>query len=367
MAQDYLIGNIKGPKGDTGAQGPQGPQGPKGDTGATGPQGPKGDTGAQGPQGIQGETGPTGPSGATGPQGPTGATGPKGDTGATGPRGPAGPSDILDGLGNSIVQGPMTAPQNLLINGDFQINQREQENYVSSGYTVDMWKAYKTNVNVIENGVNANRNTTSENGFLTQIIGDISRLKQYTACAKINDRICVWSFTPQTTSQRKSFNNFNLFSKLTNSNLEIGIELTTNTILNIEYIRLYEGIIAYKGQKEDYSTALMRCQQYVLGFKKNGLTTIGYALVNRTNVIFTIPTPTTFADKPIVFSSIGMSIIIDGIASAGLNNIGVEGISNNMIQGSAELSVDWSDYRGNMARIYLTGDNPNVVFTCEPL
>lgn len=67
MAQDYLIGNIKGPKGD------------------------KGDTGPKGPTGPQGTTGPQGKIGPTGPQGPQG---PAGSTGATGPRGPAGPTTV---------------------------------------------------------------------------------------------------------------------------------------------------------------------------------------------------------------------------------------------------------------------------------
>ena len=71
MAQDYLIGNIKGSKGDKGDTGPQGPTGPQG---ATGPQG---ETGPTGPQGQQG---PAGSTGATGPQGPAGPTTVKKDT-----------------------------------------------------------------------------------------------------------------------------------------------------------------------------------------------------------------------------------------------------------------------------------------------
>ena len=35
-----------------------------------------------------------------------------------------------------------------------------------------------------------------------------------------------------------------------------------NSNVTIEYIRLYEGNIEYKGQKEDYATALMRCLPY---------------------------------------------------------------------------------------------------------
>lgn len=38
---------------------------------------------------------------------------------------------------------------NLLINGDFQINQRDQSEYSSSGYWYDMWNNYH------EAGINA--------------------------------------------------------------------------------------------------------------------------------------------------------------------------------------------------------------------
>lgn len=157
----------------------------------------------------------------------------------------------------------LTHGSNILSNGDFQINQRGLSSYQSSGYTLDMWKAYKVNVTIIENGLSVNRNTTSENGFFTQIVENISQSKQYTICTKVFDEIYIWTFTPTITSQRKNFTNFNLFFKLTDSKLEVGFELNTNTILNIEYIDLFDGTIAYPHAKEDYSIALLRCMRFV--------------------------------------------------------------------------------------------------------
>lgn len=290
-----------------------------------------------------------------------------------------GRSSILDGLGNLITEAPMTAPRNLLINGDFQCWQRGTsfEKSDSWKYTADMWMA-TCGVEKSDNGVKLIFDGTmvgSSKRTFQQFIPDSKRLKSKKASIGIGidgkNYEIKGSFleNQQMNGVQQIIDDLEVALGWSVSKqmyvLIIRCGISKNVLIN--YVDLFEGEIAYKHQKEDEATALMRCQQYVLGFKKNGLTTIGYALVNGKNVIFTIPTPTTFADKPIVSSNIGMSIIIDGIDSAGLNNIGVEGISSNMIQGSAELSVDWSDYRGNMARIYLTGDNPNVVFTCEPL
>lgn len=159
--------NIRGPqglKGDIGPQGEageQGPQGSKGDTGAVytpnvsasgviswsnngGLPNPssvsiRGPQGEQGPQGIQGERGNTGP---TGPQGPQGIQGERGDTGPIGPQGPTGPQGLQG------EQGPAVG-ENLLINPDFQINQRGKTSYSASGYTVDRWQYREVSGNVV--------------------------------------------------------------------------------------------------------------------------------------------------------------------------------------------------------------------------
>jgi hypothetical protein len=200
-----------GPTGPTGSEGPTGPSG--GPTGPTGPTGPAGADGFIGSDGATGPTGPTGPTGADstveGPTGPTGATGPKGiydvsatgpsspeegqawfdsvngkfyvyydgywveissnKIGPTGPTGPSGagatgPSGIINvnepivNLGTTssanlaINYSTLQYGQNLIINGAFQINQR---NYVpgttvgaAGTYTLDRWKTSSLNTNI---------------------------------------------------------------------------------------------------------------------------------------------------------------------------------------------------------------------------
>ena len=87
---------------------------------------------------MVGPTGATGATGATGPQGPTGATG------ATGPEGPQGPTGTSQ-----------TYSENLLINGDFQINQRVfAGGALSAGvYGFDRWKASTGGASVTLSGL----------------------------------------------------------------------------------------------------------------------------------------------------------------------------------------------------------------------
>ena len=190
-----------GPTGPTGSEGPTGPSGgptgPTGATGETGPTGPAGSDGFVGSDGATGPTGPTGPTGANGsdgiyqvsptapespeegqswfdsvngkfyvyydgywveissnkigPTGPTGATG----TGATGPSGIVSVNEPIVNLGTAssanlgINYSNLQYGQNLIINGAFQINQR---NYVSGTivapagiYTLDRWKTSSLN------------------------------------------------------------------------------------------------------------------------------------------------------------------------------------------------------------------------------
>ncbi len=292
MAQDYLIGNIKGPKGDTGAQGPQGPQGPKGDTGATGPQGPKGDTGAQGPQGIQGETGPTGPSGATGPQGPTGATGPKGDTGATGPRGPAGPSDILDGLGNSIAQGPMTPNDNLLANSDWKSGIINQKGKTSYGYvdtplmTIDKWLSYGVNVAIDVTNVRVVNRQTSARTLRQYVNGDSGIYTVYVNVKTISGNVYV-NLNNDTSKNKKLVQGENIFqiTVLSTEKLKsLALYLEANADVYIYSIKLEKGSYFTGMPLWNETIELLKCMGY---FQK--LYRVPLYTTNSTGITYLIP------------------------------------------------------------------------------
>ena len=129
--------------------GATGAQGPKGDTGATGAQGPKGDTGETGQQGPKGDTGVGVPNGGTTGQVLTKKSNSDYDTEWQTPSGGSLPSgEIAGGVLSVLSDGTkswkspiISHPKNLLINHDFQINQRSASGSKNTNaeYINDRW------------------------------------------------------------------------------------------------------------------------------------------------------------------------------------------------------------------------------------
>jgi len=167
--------------------------------------------------------------------------------------------------------------QNMLINGDFQCNQRGEKTYDATDsvkYTVDMWRAHQVKVKVLNEGVEITGSSAITQGFFTQFI-QIGKLKTttYTISAMADDKICTFTVTPGGSAKSMDFGKF-MISALTtstwdddlgdyNNKLKINIcPVGTNTI-TFKYIDVFEGIVAYPHVKEDYATALMRCALYI--------------------------------------------------------------------------------------------------------
>ena len=219
----------RGPAGAAGPQGPAGPAGEKGEKGAPGPTGPEGPAGERGPAGAKGdtgETGPRGPAGADGVQGPEGPAGPKGDKGDTGAQGPVGPAGANGAQGAPGADGktayqyaveggykgteaqfqallndiPNKQPKlrgsagqvvgfgadgaaravagwsnpNLLDNWYFAdpVNQRGQEEYTATGYTIDRWRiaqGMKAAVRITDSGLEIKR-TSDTRAIFQQVL-----------------------------------------------------------------------------------------------------------------------------------------------------------------------------------------------------
>lgn len=179
--------------------------------------------------------------------------------------------------------------QNLLINGDFRCNQRGTKTYdVSSTakYTVDMWRAYQVKVKVLNEGVELTGKSTAEQGYFTQFI-QLGKLetKNYTISAMVDGKICTYTLTPGGSAKEKNFGKFKI-SALTmskwdndlndyNNKLKVNIcPIGTNTI-TVAYVDVFEGDVAYPHRKEDFATALIRCEKYI---KKKGYTSPIYSI-----------------------------------------------------------------------------------------
>lgn len=145
---------------------------------------------------------------------------------------------------------------NLLINGDFQINQRNQSSYTCDGtkriYGVDLWSFSKSNtfMKVTENGIETN-------APISQMFNKLKSGVKYTVVCSIDNVIHTKSIVGGTydTSQTIMYLTFNDVER---------IVITPNGTQTINYVDLFEGEIVYKHQKEDYAIALTRCQRYIV-------------------------------------------------------------------------------------------------------
>ena len=147
---------------------------------------------------------------------------------------------------------------NLLINGDFQVNQRGQSSYTCDGtkrvYGVDMWSFSKSNtfMKVTENGIETN-------APISQMFEKLKSGVKYTAVCNIDNVIHTKSIVGGTydtgASQTIMYLTFNDVER---------IVITPNGTQTINYVDLFEGEVVYKHQKEDYAIALTRCQRYIV-------------------------------------------------------------------------------------------------------
>lgn len=156
-----------------------------------------------------------------------------------------------------MVKAENIEKQNLLINGDFQVNQRGQSSYTCDGtkriYGVDLWSFSKadTFMRIVESGIETN-------APISQMFNKLKSGVKYTVVCSIDNVIHTKSIVGGTYDTGAS----QTIMYLTFNNVE-RIVITPNGTQTINYIDLFEGEIVYKHQKEDYAIALTRCQRYV--------------------------------------------------------------------------------------------------------
>ena len=316
-AEDYWfnIGSFPapGPKGEPGKQGPAGEVGPRG------LQGP------QGIQGIQGRTGAVGPVGLTGAQGVQGIQGPKGEPGNIYKI-----IAILDNVGQlptpseytrnnayiidnhlyaivgeeslewvdfgvfASVQGPQgiqgvqgpTGPTagsnpNLLINGDFRVNQRGQSSYTGTGYTVDRWRNVGFNnltVTPLVSGLRLEDTVDTTTGYmLSYKFEDKDYLKLQGKTITISFKVSKNTGSNiylrllangENVGDTNGTNNTGIFSKtitLPNSlnSLELQIRKSSGELnCEIEYAKVEIGNVITPFSTRPYAEELAMCQRY---------------------------------------------------------------------------------------------------------
>lgn len=183
-----------------------------------------------------------------------------------------GRSSILDGLGNLIKEAPMTAPQNILINGDFQINQRGKSEYIETRYiniyTLDCWIMASTEgtgqckIEKLEEGIKVTYSKIM--GLMQYVKISCNEGDKFTCALKIDGNIIAKTYSIKNDvmqTQEIGFNKstMNVIYDSENKKIQFSIYLKDNSTHVIEYVDMFSGSIAYLHQKEDKTLSLTRC------------------------------------------------------------------------------------------------------------
>ena len=264
-------------------------------------------------------------------------------------------------------------PIQLLVNTDFQINQRDQSEYslTSSSfekiYTFDMWVIIASNTTTklsqLDKGVRL-ENLGSGSSVLSQRT-NIEKVSNYTVV--INAKNIVGNVIVQIYYMDGGYedhilkNDINVINVSNKSIRDISPSIRGQGSVEIEYIDLFEGDIAYPHVKEDYAIALTRCQQYVVNL---GREFMGYTY-NSENRIY-VPTTNMLNMKsvPIIESPSSLMILING----DFIETQIISINPTTLKAAIAFNVETSVVipKKTIFSLYLK-DVENVIASCEPL
>ena len=238
-----------------------------------------------------------------------GDKGDKGDTGNTGPIGPQG----LGGAGSN---------PNLLINGDFRINQRGLSPYTTiANYTVDRWymATAGTTVTPITNGVTL-YGTSNNNYNLYQRIEDYTALqnKKVTFSITFANNTDRFRLRINDTNGNDTSNYITTSSGTVSVTRSVGTGLsqlrciimleTTGASMSMDILnaKLEVGEVATPFSPRPYAEELALCQRYYVKFAQALLGYSGFTNNAGTALYATVSCPTSLRTNPTVtVSSLG--------------------------------------------------------------
>ena len=195
---------------------------------------------------------------------------------------------------------------NILINGDFQINQRAKASYSSYGYTVDMWRIDQNSaIDVDDGGIHFY--AISNTAYIIQDISGRNDLvgKKCTLAVNVNGSVFSFSEVVQeateATFKQVGDTGLNYAFYFNSDDNKFRVSLSTQNgsgeKVNVRYIDLFEGGLAYHHIKEEYATALMRCQLY---YRRLSVNAYGYVLSNSFNIVQQIGSIMPMIEKPTI-------------------------------------------------------------------
>lgn len=209
---------------------------------------------------------------------------------------------------------------NLLINGDFSINQRGQEEYGNATqYTVDRWQlSTQINANISFNSTTKTlSNTGTTAGYFIQRIepSDVDKIwgKTWTFSGKINGNIYSKTFTAPSSAPTSSQGiaptlvciqglcQIRLFYYATTGVLGFTFDIWQGSV-TIEYAKLELGSVATPFSPRPYTEELALCQRYYLKYSpSNSYAMIGTGIVfSSSTIIIGVSLPVTLRTAPTI-------------------------------------------------------------------
>ena len=163
---------------------------------------------------------------------------------------------------------------NILINGDFRINQRGQTNYVGANtYFVDRWK-FQENYIYYDVATKTFTSTRSSTGYICHHIEDLSMFygQNVTLSIKVDGvvysgTITLPTSTPTSSGQigeRITFPNGRIYIQYLNAQkaFTIIMGILSNKTITVDYVKLEKGSIATPNTPKHYAEELLLCMRY---------------------------------------------------------------------------------------------------------
>lgn len=238
---------------------------------------------------------------------------------------------------------------NILINGDFRINQRGKSEYRKQGYsyTVDRWKVYVGDENsdyIITPSSNGGITLNNINGTggltLLQFLEEDYEIfagKTFVVSAKINGVIysAVANF-PETEPTSALLANVSFYDGLGalsvifdtyRKKISIEVSLYGNTEIFIDYVKMELGLIATPNSPRLYAEELALCQRY---YQKVSMYGVGGGKSTEGTGVFAVSIPTTLRTNPTITTL--ENIIIRGNAKyENITSIELASLQNNLL------------------------------------
>lgn len=183
-------------------------------------------------------------------------------------------SALTDANNELILQAPLTAPQNLLINGNFKINQRGQALYASTptsaSLTVDCWRiGGQAELTVNDDNVILSATGSGESYLAQHIDKDLTGKKLSVAVKVRYDKVYTGTIT--VTDVETVFISDGQWMTVSakydpnRNGTQLYINVAGGHSYSFEYADAFEGSIVYPHVAEDDAIALLRCQEWVYG------------------------------------------------------------------------------------------------------